>query len=234
MKKNFCLWNIMFLIFCGNTNSQIIENIEAPKFIKIINEKDGIIIDVRTTKEFNSGHIIGATNIDFYADDFTEKLKIVRKDVPIYLYCRSGARSSSSAIKMKKIGFTKIYNLVGGIVAWNSADYKTITSETTKKLNHHSFSISEIDSILEGNKIVLIDFSTEWCVPCKRMKPLIEEIKQENLNIKVLFVDADENKELIANYKINGVPVFIIYNSGKEIFRHVGEISKEELLAHLR
>ena len=85
MKNIFFLLSIMFLFSCGNTNSQIIEDINAEEFYHLIEKGDGIIIDVRTSQEFNSGHIIDATNIDFYSDDFTDKLKIVRKDIPIYV-----------------------------------------------------------------------------------------------------------------------------------------------------
>ena len=222
-----------FLISCGHTNSQTIENIEVLEFQKLINKENGIIIDVRTPQEFHSGHIKEATNIDFYAAEFTDKLKIVRKDVPIYVYCRSGGRSSSAASKMEKLGFSKVYNLTGGIGAWNSANYKTVTSKEGKKLVLPTFTISEVENILKANDLTLIDFSTQWCVPCKKMKPVIQEIQKENSNVTVLFIDADINKELINKYQIKGVPVFIVFNNTKEVFRHVGIISKKELLKQL-
>ena len=65
------------------------------------------------------------------------------------------------------------------------------------------------------------------------MKPVIQEIQQENLNVKVLFIDADINKELIKKHQIKGVPVFIVFKNTKEVFRHVGMISKKELLRQL-
>jgi thioredoxin 1 len=233
MKNILLLLSILFLISCRNTNSQITENIEAPQFQKIINKIDGIILDVRTPQEFHSGHIKDATNIDFYADDFPDKLKIVRKDMPIYVYCRRGGRSSSAASEMEKLGFTKVYNLVGGIGAWNSANYTTIKSKGRTKSSLPTFTISEIDNILKTNEIVLIDFSTQWCVPCKKMKPVIQEIQKENSNIKVLFIDADANKELIKKHQIKGVPIFIVFKNTEEVFRHVGIISKKELLKQL-
>tara|TARA_B110000196_G_C21075006_1_gene629445 strand:+ start:167 stop:871 length:705 start_codon:yes stop_codon:yes gene_type:complete len=233
MKKVLSLLCAIFIISCGNTNSQIIENIVAQQFQKLTKKGDGIIIDVRTSQEFNSGHIKDATNIDFYADDFIDKLKIVRKDIPIYVYCRSGGRSSSSASKMEKLGFTKVYNLVGGIGSWDSANYKTVKSKEAKRLIHPTFTISEMDNILKTNETVLMAFSTEWCVPCKKMKPVIQEIQQENLNVKVLFIDADINKELIKKHQIKGVPVFIVFKNTKEISRHVGIIPKEKLFQEL-
>ena len=197
MKKILYLLNIALFVSCGDTNSQIIENLKAEKFHQLIEKGDGIIIDVRTAQEFSSGHIIDATNIDYYANDFIDKLNIVRKDVAIYVYCRSGGRSSSAANKMEKLGFTKVYNLLGGIGSWDSAGYKTIKSKEIKALKRSKLTETQLNEILNNNKTVLVNFSTQWCVPCKKMKPLIEEIQRENPNVKVLFIDADANKELV-------------------------------------
>jgi len=233
MKNILFLLSTVILFSCGNTNSQITEDINAEKFHQLIEKGDGIIIDVRTSQEFNSGHIIDATNIDFYSEDFTDKLKIVRKDVPIYVYCRSGGRSSSAANKMEKLGFTKVYNMIGGIGSWQSEGYKTIKSKEGKTTNQPKFTETQLNEILSNNKTVLIDFSTQWCVPCKKMKPIIEDIQRENPNVKVLFIDADANKGLVKKYSINGVPVFIIFKNGEESFRKIGLSTKEELINQL-
>ena len=233
MKKILFSLSITFLFSCENTNSQIIEDVNTENFHQLIEKGDGIIIDVRTSQEFNSGHIIDATNIDFYSDDFTDKLKIVRKDVPIYVYCRSGGRSSSAADKMEKLGFTKVYNMIGGIGSWQSEGYETIKSKEVETTNQPKFTETQLNKILSNNKTVLIDFSTQWCVPCKKMKPIIEDIQRENPNVKVLFIDADANKELVKKYQIKGVPVFIVFKNGEEYFRKVGFCNKEELTNQL-
>ena len=233
MKKILFSLSITFLFSCGNTNSQIIEDVNTENFHQLIEKGDGIIIDVRTSQEFNSGHIIDATNIDFYSDDFTDKLKIVRKDVPIYVYCRSGGRSSSAADKMEKLGFTKVYNMIGGIGSWQSKGYETIKSKEVETTNQPKFTENQLNKILSNNKTVLIDFSTQWCVPCKKMKPIIQEIQRENTIVKVLFFDADANKELVKKYQIKGVPVFIVFKNGEEYFRKVGFCNKEELTNQL-
>ena len=233
MKKTLSLLSIVVLISCGETNSQVVQNIKAEKFQEFSALNDGIIIDVRTAAEFNSGHIKDATNINFYANDFTDKLKIVRKNVPIYVYCRSGGRSSSAAKKMEKLGFSEVYNLLGGIGSWNSKGFKTIQSKGQKESKQPKFSVSEVEDILNSNETVLIDFSTQWCVPCKKMKPIIDEINSDNNNVKVLFIDADANKGLVAKYKILSVPVFIGFKNSEETFRKVGIVSKKELLKNL-
>ena len=233
MKNSFYLVISGLLIFCGKTNSQIIENIGPQEFQRLVNKEDGIIIDVRTPDEFYAGHIKDATNIDFYSDEFINNLEIVSKDFPIYVYCRSGGRSSLAAVKMEKLGFTKVYNLLGGIGEWESANCKTIKSKEIKKLSLPTFTDLEIDNFLSNNEVVLINFSTQWCVPCKKMKPVIQDLQRDNLNIKVLFIDANVNKELVKKYQIKGVPVFIVFKNTSETFRHVGVISKGDLLKQL-
>ena len=84
MKKIIYLLTLICLSSCVNTKSQVVENINPEEFKKRINTNDGIIIDVRTSKEFHSSHIVDASNIDFYSEDFIQKLKVVRKDVPEY------------------------------------------------------------------------------------------------------------------------------------------------------
>ena len=248
MKKTLLLLICVPLIFCCGeiTNEKednkiidkkvvqkVLEDVNTENFQQLIEKGDGIIIDVRTSQEFNSGHIIDATNIDFYSDDFSDKLEIVRKDVPIYVYCRSGGRSSSAANKMEKLGFTKVYNLLGGIGSWQSEGYKTIKSKKVETTTQPKFTETQLNKILSNHKTVLIDFSTQWCVPCKKMKPIIEEIQRENTTVKVLFIDADANKELVKKYQIKGVPVFIVFKNGEESFRKVGLCNKDELTNQL-
>tara|TARA_B100001113_G_C21115970_1_gene625348 strand:- start:296 stop:1000 length:705 start_codon:yes stop_codon:yes gene_type:complete len=233
MKHILNLASAILLISCSNTNSQIIENINASQFETLIKNQDGIILDVRTSEEFYSGHISDATNLDYYKNDFEEKLNIMRKDIPIYVYCRSGGRSKKAAGYMKNLGFSKVYNLIGGIGAWAAEGHQSVSSNIEKKQIHPIYTISEINYLVERHQSVLINFSTDWCIPCKKMKQIITEIKKIKPDLKIILVDADANKELTKSYNINGVPVLIILKNSEEIFRHTGIISKEELLNKL-
>lgn len=78
----------------------------------------GLLLDVRTDREFAMGHIRGAAQIDFYRDDFQAELAKLDPNVPVYVYCRSGNRSGQAAKMMKSMGFKTVYNLEGGIGAW--------------------------------------------------------------------------------------------------------------------
>lgn len=77
-----------------------------------------IILDVRSPAEFASGHLEGAHNINVMAGSFTQKINQLPKDQPVFVYCKSGARSKTACNMLHKAGFESIYNLSGGIMGW--------------------------------------------------------------------------------------------------------------------
>ena len=90
-----------------------------------ISTKDALVFDVRTTEEFNLGHIKGSINIDFYDEKlFVDFFQKINKTKPIYIYCRSGNRSKKSADKLLEMGFSKVYDLKGGYIDWNLNELK--------------------------------------------------------------------------------------------------------------
>lgn len=84
--------------------------------------ESGVLIDVRTPKEYNEGHLEGATNIDFFEENFAETMKGKDKNQTYYVYCRSGGRSGKTLKMMKDAGFKKVYDLAGGVIAWEKAN----------------------------------------------------------------------------------------------------------------
>ena len=82
---------------------------------------DLIVLDIRTPEEFAGGHLAGAINIDYYADDFESQLRQLDLEVPYVMYCNSGNRSSNALPVMDSIGFDEVYELDGGIQAWYGA-----------------------------------------------------------------------------------------------------------------
>ena len=81
-----------------------------------------VLIDVRTPEEFQQGHLEGATLINFYDANFQEELKKLDSTKKYVVYCRSGGRSSKSVKAMKKMGFNDVYNMSGGVLAWQRAE----------------------------------------------------------------------------------------------------------------
>lgn len=101
------------------------KNINGNELIDLVkNNKNCIVIDVRTTQEFKSGHIEKAKNIP--VNELRSKINsiIKYKDNDVVLYCASGARSKSAANFLYKEGFENIYNLKGGMGSYLNAKRK--------------------------------------------------------------------------------------------------------------
>ena len=76
------------------------------------------LIDVRTPEEYAQGHIANAENVDFLDANFESNIASYSKQLPVYIYCKSGGRSGRASEKMKQLGFKKVYDLSGGITNW--------------------------------------------------------------------------------------------------------------------
>lgn len=73
----------------------------------------------------------------------------------------------------------------------------------------------------------ILYFTAEWCHPCKRTKPIAEELDRDGV-IKIIFVDVDTSLDLIANYEIKAVPTFVLIEDGKEVKRMNGAKTRED------
>jgi rhodanese-related sulfurtransferase len=105
-------------------NSEGVKEIHAREARSLIEQRksDGLVIlDVRTAMEFGDGHINGATNVDYKAEDFREKLSALDASATYVVYCRSGRRSTEAAEIMREMGFTDIYHLEDGVLGWHKA-----------------------------------------------------------------------------------------------------------------
>ncbi|ANH60362.1 rhodanese-like domain-containing protein [Dokdonia donghaensis] len=90
---------------------------------KIAQDKDAVILDVRTEEETENGIIEGAKVIDIYqGQGFIDEVEKLDKDKNYYVYCRSGARSAQACALMGQLGFETTYNLLGGYMAWSEND----------------------------------------------------------------------------------------------------------------
>jgi rhodanese-related sulfurtransferase len=84
-------------------------------------DKDAVVLDVRTKKEYQEGHIPGSVLIDFNSPDFGKEIAKLDKNKTYLVHCASGGRSARACGKMEKMDFSKLYNLQGGMGAWEKA-----------------------------------------------------------------------------------------------------------------
>ncbi len=94
---------------------------EASKLIEThTGDPDFIILDIRTPGEYQSGHLKGATMIDYYSKSFVDEIGRLDKEKSYLVYCRSGNRSAHSMDLFTKLQFQKVYHLSAGINSWIS------------------------------------------------------------------------------------------------------------------
>lgn len=226
--KLLSLWLtiVVLLISC---NSQGTEQVLQPAAFdqKIKTTPDVVIIDVRTPEEFSSGFIANAVNINYNDELFETEIAKLDTNKTYLLYCLSGKRSASAARYMQKNGFKNVFNLEGGILAWQSARLPLISEHVEKD----KISMEMYQQMISSDTLVLIDFYAPWCKPCIKMKPMLESISKEySGKIKVIRLDVSENKQLASQLHVVEIPVLKIFSKGKETWSHKGDIEKSELV----
>jgi len=76
-------------------------------------------------------------------------------------------------------------------------------------------------------------FTADWCNPCKRVKPIVEELNREQIIAKFFMIDADIESEMVNDFEVKSVPTFVLIRDNKEVSRTTGAKTKEELLSFI-
>ena len=96
------------------------QHMAANDFSTAMKQPGTIVLDVRTPAEYASGHLAQAKNIDIEASSFTNQIAALDKNATYAVYCHSGNRSGTALEQMTAAGFTHVYDLAGGIGAWQN------------------------------------------------------------------------------------------------------------------
>lgn len=129
MKKTFFTFLLVMAVTSVFVQAQTIKKLDPQSFEKKLNEsKEPILVDVRTSGEYAQGHLANAVLIDIYSSDFKSRVSKLDKSKPVFVYCKAGSRSSSAVDVFTDLGFKEIYDLSGGINAWQRAN-KPITKK---------------------------------------------------------------------------------------------------------
>ena len=118
----------LFLTGCGVGSSASATNLDAAEFQTKTSEQGVVVLDVRTSGEFMSGHIANAINIDVEGMTFDGDIKSLDKDAPYAVYCQSGRRSVNAIKKLQDAGFKNLFNLEKGILDWQGAGLPVVTN----------------------------------------------------------------------------------------------------------
>ena len=229
---NNIIATLLFSIIIISCTAQTKTVLTPDEFEKEITTKQNIqILDVRTPKEFFSGHIKNALQADWNDKaEFERRLAFVDKNKPVYVYCLAGGRSAAAADKMRKAGYTNVYELSGGTNAWRAAS-KPLEGASTEK----QMTIDELNATIKGSKVVLVDFGASWCPPCIQMEPVLKTVKEKNEGgFTFVKVDGGRDQDILQAYKVTALPVFIIFKDGKEVWRRDGIATENEITDQLK
>ncbi len=91
------------------------------------------------------------------------------------------------------------------------------------------------NEMIQSDKPVLVDFSAEWCGPCKMMAPILKEVKLEiGDSATIIKVDVDKNPQAAGEYQVQGVPTLILFKNGKPLWRQSGVVQKSNLVSVIK
>jgi rhodanese-related sulfurtransferase len=218
-----------FLISCAQTSTSLSRVLNAAAYKEAINAKNIQVLDVRTAAEFNGGHIQNSLQANWLdKKEFTDRTQHLDKNLPVYVYCQVGARSASAQAALEAKGYT-VVNLEGGLSNWKMNGFPV---EGT--VNKAQMSVEDLNTITSSNKIVLVEVGADWCPPCRKMIPVLETLKQKPAApFYFLRVDGGNDIEVMKSLNAEGLPTFILFKNGKEIWRQEGLVTVEEFNAAL-
>ncbi|HOL54900.1 MAG TPA: thioredoxin [bacterium] len=96
-------------------------------------------------------------------------------------------------------------------------------------------SSADFDSeVINSSMPVLVDFWADWCMPCKMLSPIVEEVAEELADrLKVVKVNVDENPDLAMSYGVQAIPTLLVFKDGRVVIETVGYLSKKALMDKL-
>lgn len=225
--RQFIFFAVLYFAFAQMGSAQQVKIASFDSLLKATQNPQ--ILDVRTASEFGGGHLLAAKNINVKEPDFEQKIQILDKNQPVFVYCLSGGRSKIAHELLAKNGFANIIELEGGYLKWSSEN-RPVEGAAKPTILVGKITKDELLKNIADNKLVLLDFYATWCGPCKLMDPKIKRLVEKyGDKVKVIKVDTDKNKTVAIQQQVSELPTFIFYKNGKEFWRGVGEQDEEWL-----
>ena len=223
---------ILTITSCSSNGTGKLSTINPKDFLEKLNATpEAQLIDVRTPEEFQEGSIANAINIDWNGSDFVNQLASLDKHAPVFIYCLSGGRSAEASQALLDNGFQEVYELDGGFMAW-TIEGLPVANAVEKTIG---ITREEYTKMVTDDGYVLVDFSAEWCGPCKKLAPIVSEIEQEYKGkVKIVRIDVDENPEISQALNVNSIPLLHLYKKGNLVWENVGLTEKSIITEQLK
>ncbi len=94
--------------------------------------------------------------------------------------------------------------------------------------------MSKFNELINSSTPLLVDFSAEWCQPCKMMPPILKQVKQQlGDKVKIIKVDVDKNQAVAQKFMIQNVPTLMIFKGGQTVFRQAGVLQAGQIVQEL-
>lgn len=187
--------------------------------------KTAQILDARLPEEYQQNHLEGAVNFNIAKkEDFEKETVKLKKDKPVFIYSIGNGRSGVLAQQLRDAGFSDVTEIPGGLSKWIGLG-RPVVSTTGNGL-----SLKEYTASLKDDKLVLVDFGSRYCGSCKRLAPTIDSIRNEQASlVKVIKVEAYENKSLVKELGVVGLPTLILYKNNEIVWQKKGGATKAEI-----
>ncbi len=187
------------------------------------------ILDARSEEEYTQNHLKGAISFSV-ADqtDFAKKIQKLDKNAPVFIYSIGNGRSGQLARQLREAGFADVTELPGGLSQWIGLG-RPVESTVGAGL-----SVVDYQAKIKSDKLVLVDFGSRYCGSCKKLAPTVDELEKEQASaIKVVRIEAYENKALVKELGITSLPTLVLYKGDKAVWKKAGVTPKSEIQASI-
>lgn len=145
----------------------------------------------------------------------------------------------NNILNKQQENFNKAINDINNINEINNFNeinqFNDLNQENNMEEKNMSENVLEVTNenfkkeVLESDKLVLIDFYADWCGPCKKLSPIVEEVASEENDVKFVKMNIDNSEDIAIEYQVMSIPTLVVIKEGKEINRSVGLIDKTRI-----
>lgn len=188
------------------------------------------ILDARSPEEYGQNHLERAVNFNTTdKTDFEKESAKLDKSKPVFIYAIANTRSIILAKELTNAGFNDVTVIPGGLSKWIGLG-RPVVSTVGKGLSAQQYS-----AVVKDDKLVLVNFGSRYCGSCKKLAPAVDSIKNEySSSLKVVKIEAYENKELTKELGVVELPTLILYKNNKVVWQKSGVTPKPEIEKVLR